>query len=142
MSGGRRLRRGACDRGSVTLEVVVLAPALLLLVATVIFAGRVAEARIVVQSAAAEAARAATAVDGSGRAAEAAAREAAAMSMAGRGLSCTSQGISLHRTEGVAVTADVTCVVDASDLAVPAIPGRLTVNASHTSPIDVYRGRP
>lgn len=135
------------ERGSVTLEAVILIPAFLLFVALVIAAGRVAVARQGVQTAAAEAARQASIARTAGEAitkAQAGARQ----TLADQQLQCLSSSV-VTDTSGFAapvgtpasVSATVTCQVDLAGVAIPGLPGSLTITASFQSPLDTFRGR-
>lgn len=142
----RRWRSGR-DRGSTTLEFVIVAPAVLLILAAAIYAGRVMIAGQTVEHAASAAARTAS-IARTGPAAQASATAAAQDSLTEQGLRCSSTSVSVDtggfaRPPGTAatVTATVTCVVNASDLAAPGIPGSHTVTATATSPLDTYRDR-
>lgn len=135
------------EAGSASLEIVVLAPALLLFVFLVIFAGRWALAQQAVQAAASEAARAASIARSAGEAGPTA-TTAAAASLTNQKVRCATQSVSVDTTGfGVpvgtpaSVTATVTCVVDMSDLAAPGVPGSRTLTSTMTSPLDTFRSR-
>ncbi len=140
------IRPSARERGSAALELVIIAPGLLLVLAVLIFAGRVAIAQQSVDSAAADAARSAS-ISRTQDAAGGAARTAASSSLANQGLRCLTTGTSVD-TSGFAspvgtpafVTATVTCTVNLSDLGAP-IPGTRTVTGTVRSPLDTYRTR-
>ncbi|MBW8174033.1 pilus assembly protein [Ornithinimicrobium sp. Arc0846-15] len=135
------------ERGSVTVEAVLLAPAVLVLVFLVIFGGRWAIAQQAVEAAASEAARAASIARSPGEA------NGSASAMAGTSLSeqnvrCSSQSVGVDTSgfgapvgTAAQVSVTVTCVVDMSDLAAPGIPGARTLTATMSSPLDTYRGR-
>jgi Flp pilus assembly protein TadG len=135
------------DTGSVTLELAILAPAVLLLLGLVVVAGRLAIAHQSIDHAAQTAARAATLARDPATAAASATRSAHAELDAGD-LHCTSLTVAVD-TDGFAVpvgrpasvTATVTCTVTLAGLAVPGIPGTRRVTATATSPLDTYRGR-
>lgn len=135
------------DRGSAVVEIVLLAPVLLLFVLMVIFAGRWAIAQQAVQAAASEAARAASISRAPGQAAGNA-TTAATTSLSNQKVRCSPLGASVD-TSGFAgavgtdatVAATVTCVVDMRDISVPGIPGSRTLTSTATSPLDKYRGR-
>jgi Flp pilus assembly protein TadG len=141
----RRHRRG--DRGAVTLEFVVVAPALLALLGLLVMAGRVAIASNSVESAADEAARSAS-IARTATGARAAAADGARRSLDEQGLQCSSVQVDVD-TGGFGVPvgvpaqvrATVTCVVRLSDLALPGFPGSRTVSATAVSPLDTYRER-
>ena len=141
----RRRRHG--DRGSATLEFVVVAPALLALLGLLVMAGRVAIASNSVESAADEAARSAS-ISRTASGARAAAEDGARRSLAEQDLQCSTVQVNVDTTGfGVPVVlpaqvrATVTCVVRLSDLALPGFPGSRTVTATAVSPLDTYRER-
>jgi Flp pilus assembly protein TadG len=129
------------------VELAILAPALLALLGLVIVAGRISVAASAVEQAAASAARAAS-LARDARGAKAAAERSARDSVGEQGVTCeplTSSvdargfAVSVGSPSSVAVT--VRCAVPLADLAVPGIPGRRTVSATMSSPIDRFRGR-
>ncbi|SBT50461.1 TadE/TadG family type IV pilus assembly protein [Micromonospora auratinigra] len=149
------------ERGSVSIEVAVLAPAFIALMVLAGVAGRTAVADEAVESAAHDAARAASiARDAStGRAA---ATTAARRRLDWAGLSCatpptlafsgsvagsdTGFANAYRSAPGVpsTVTVRVTCRVSFADLRAPGLPGvpaSHTVSATFTSPLDTYRSR-
>ena len=135
------------ERGSVTLEAVILIPAFLLFVALVIAGGRVAMARQGVQTAAAEAARQASIARTAGEA-TAKAQAGAQQTLADQQLQCRSSSV-VTDTSGFAapvgtpasVSATVTCQVDLAGVAIPGLPASLTITATFQSPLDTFRGR-
>ena len=138
---------GRDERGSTTLELVVWAPGLLLLIGLLTVAGRVNSANAAVEQAAVDAARTAS----SARTAAAAAGLAQAgadRTLAAQGLQCTTTTVALD-TSGFAtppgrsttVTATVTCPVRLSDLSIPGLPGTRTVSHTATSSLDTFRER-
>jgi Flp pilus assembly protein TadG len=139
--------RGPSDRGSATIELAVLAPALLALLGLVILAGRVSAAGSAVEQAAASAARAAS-IARDARSARSAAELVVRDSLDGQGLTCqplTSAvdvgGFAVAVGSPASVTVRVRCTVPLADVVVPGMPGRRTVTATMTSPIDRFRGR-
>lgn len=135
------------DRGSSSLEFVIIGPALLLVLGLLMFAGRVAVAEQTVHAAAADAARAASISRTRGNASSDA-RAAASSTLASRNLNCSSTTVTVNTSSfGTAVgtpatvSATVGCTVHLSDLSVPGIPGSKTVTATVRSPLDTYRGR-
>lgn len=142
-----RVRKDPSDRGSAVVEIVLLAPVLLLFVLMVIFAGRWAIAQQAVQAAASEAARAASISRAPGDAAGNA-TSAATTSLSNQKVRCAPLGATVD-TSGFAaavgtdatVAATVTCVVDMSDISMPGVPGSRTLTSTATSPLDTYRGR-
>ena len=141
------LRRRVDERGTVTLEFVVLAPVLLALLGLLIMAGRVAIASNSVESAADEAARSAS-ISRTAAGARSAAEDGARRSLAEQDLECASMQVDVD-TGGFAVPVGlpaqvrttVTCVVRLADLALPGFPGSRTVTATAVSPLDTYRER-
>lgn len=141
-----RRRRGK-DEGSFTLELAVLAPALLLLLAFIVAAGRVELASSSVDGIARDAARAAS-LARTPAAAQAAAQATAAQTAAGQNIDCTHLAVTLD-TGGfqtplgtpAAVVVHVACTAPLGDLALPGLPGDKTLTASFTSPLDPYRAR-
>jgi Flp pilus assembly protein TadG len=135
------------DRGSVTLEFVVLAPVLLALIGLLIMAGRVGIASNSVEAAADEAARSAS-ISRTAAGARSAAQDGARRTLAAQDLRCSSVQVDVD-TSGFAVPvglpaqvrATVTCVVALGDLALPGFPGSRTVTATAVSPVDTYRER-
>ncbi len=142
-----RLLRSRGDRGSTTLELVVWAPGLLLVIGLLIVAGRVNSANAAVEQAATDAARTAS----SARTAAGArhmAQDRAEKTLAAQGLQCTTttvvvdtSGFNTIPGQTATVTATVTCPVRLSDLSVPGLPGTRTVTHGATSSIDTFRGR-
>jgi Flp pilus assembly protein TadG len=135
------------DAGSATLELAILSPALLVLLAVVIAGGRIQIANGAVEQAAAAAAREAS-LARSGSLANAAATRQAKDSLDQQGVTCTNLRVSVDTSgfraaPGVPATVavDVTCTVPLSDLAIPGMPGNRQLQARTTSPLDTYRAR-
>ncbi|WP_422737746.1 TadE/TadG family type IV pilus assembly protein [Micromonospora sp. WMMD729] len=149
------------ERGSVSIEVAVLAPAFIALMVLAGVAGRSAVAAEAVDAAAHDAARAAsisrTAADGQEQA-----RKAAQEQLDWHGLNCDGtptlrfsgsvggditgfdKAYSSALGQAATVTVTVECRVSFRDLRLNAIPGMPTENrveASFTSPLDRYRSR-
>ncbi len=135
------------ERGSVSVEVALLAPALLLLLSFAVLAGRTQ----IAEGAVAEAARAAAREASLAR--DPATATMLASAQAQRTL--TAQDLRCERTtvdvdtggfqappgKPGDVTVSITCVVDMADLLAPGLPGSVTVDATFTSPVDAYRER-
>lgn len=136
------------ERGlAVSVEAAVLIPVLLLFVALVVTAARVAIAEQHVGAAASAAVRAAS-LERTTASAQAAGERAAGASLAEHGTTCRSTALRLDSTgvgrglgERAVVTAEVTCVVDLADVSLPLVPGTHTVAAQRTSPVDPLRGK-
>jgi Flp pilus assembly protein TadG len=144
-----RLRRHHRDeRGSAAIEAAVGVPAFVLFVGLIIFGGRTATAHQSVESAAADAARAAS-IERTSTSARAAAISAATTSLSNQGVPCLDLDVAvdanqfINRTVGEAATVSVQvqCRIDLSDLSVPAVPGSRLISATMTSPIDTFRER-
>jgi Flp pilus assembly protein TadG len=139
--------RATGDAGSTTLELVVWAPGLLLVIALLIVAGRVNSANAAVEQAAVDAARSASIARSPG-AASTQARSSAQQSLAAQALQCTAVSVTVD-TSGfgaspglpASVTATVSCPVRLSDLAVPGLPGTRTVTYTAVSALDTFRER-
>ncbi len=142
-----RRRLGTGERGSISLELVVIAPAMILLLVFAVFCGRSVIADNAVEEAARAAARAAS-ISVDAATAQQAAQTGAEQTLALQDLRCMSLSVSVD-TSGFAspigtpasVSVDVICVVDMADLLMPGLPGSHTVSAGFTSPIDSYRTR-
>ena len=142
------VRRLVDDRGSATIEMVILAPAFVLLIGMLIMGGRLAIAQQSIQSAAGEAARAASIERGSD--AEERGREAAAAFLQEQGLQCASPlNVDLNvdgkdtdpGVAGQVVAATISCDVSLTGLGLPGVGASRTVTATANSPIDTYRER-
>ena len=138
---------GCRDGGSTTLELVVWAPGLLLVIALLTVAGRVNSANAAVEQAATDAARTASSAR-SATGARDLAQASAEKTLTGQGLQCTTTTVALDTSgfgtrpgQSATVTATVTCPVRLSDLSVPGLPGTRTVSHTATSSIDTFRER-
>ena len=138
---------GRSDRGSATLELAILAPALLALLGLVIGAGRIEVAAGAVEQAAASAAREAS-IARTPAAARADAEQAAHDSLRNQGITCSALTVTVD-TGGFAVAVGqpaqvqvrVACSLALGDLGVPGMPGTKTLRAQAASPLDRYRSR-
>ncbi len=138
---------GRGERGSVSIELALLAPALLLLVSFAVFAGRSQVAEGAVAEAARTAAREASLARDPATAAALAGAQAE-RTLAAQDLRCQDTSVAVD-TAGFSapsgqpgdVTVTITCVVGMADLLAPGLPGAVTVEAVFTSPIDAYRER-
>ncbi len=144
MSIAERLRD---DRGALSLEAVILFPVLILVLLLVIAFGRIGSAGNAVDTAARNAARAAS-LERTGGVASSAGSQMARSVLDQQGLQCTSTSISVSTGgfsaqigEPASTTATVTCVVRLSDIGLPGLPGSKTLTSSFTSSIDSYRQR-
>lgn len=130
------------DRGSVSLELVIIASLMLAFICFIVGLGRVSLAKQDVTAAAYDAARTASLTrTGSPTAAG---HHAAEQSLGDRGMSCASLTVSVNvssYTPGGHVTTTVTCTARLSDLAVSGLPGSKTYTATAVVPIEQYRVR-
>lgn len=131
------------DTGSVSLELAVLAPALLAVMLLILGAGRIALAGQAVQQAADQAARA-TSMARNPTAGVTAGQQTAARVLTGQGLTCN-PSVAVHAAAlgGAAgqagkVTVDVACTVPLGDLTIPGLPGTKTLHATTSMPVDVF----
>ncbi|KAB1932577.1 pilus assembly protein [Micromonospora sp. ALFpr18c] len=149
------------ERGSVSIEVAVLAPAFIALMVLAGVAGRSAVAAESIETAAHDAARAAS-ISRNADTARDAARNAAEKQLDWSGLACANP-LDLTFTGSVAgtaasfddafsspvgvdatVTVQISCLVSFTDISLDVLPGMPTDNlitAKFTSPLDRYRSR-
>ncbi len=135
----RRLRRES-ERGSVTVELVLVIPIFVVLLLIIVALGRASTASIQVQDAAHAAARAATLAT-TPAAAEQAAEQAASQALASTGTTCRSVNVSADvgaLTPGSMVRVTVSCAVNYQDLSGIALPGARTISATSSSIVDLY----
>lgn len=137
-------RRGKSLRdasGSVTVELVLTIPVLILMLWFLVFCGRLSDSWLRIGDVAHQAARAATA-DRSPSAAAADARSTAEAALSDAGVTCQSLTVDTSGTlqAGSTVTVTVSCTVGLHDLALLRVPGTTTLTAQFASPVDVYRG--
>ena len=145
--GRRRPGRPGGEAGNAALELVILAPVLILLICFVVAAGRVAIARGSIDAAARDAARQASLARSPEQAL--AALSTARTELAADGLSCVSsispadldRAFAVPLGEPSNVTINVRCSVSLSGLVLKGLPGHVPVQASFTSPLDPFRGR-
>lgn len=130
------------ERGSAAAELVLVTPFLVLLLLFAVAAGRLVIARLDVDSAAQQAARAAS-LARTPQAASAQATQVAQAALAGQSITCDPAVVTPDLGDfvpGGEVTVQVTCTVHLSDLSLLHIPGSETITSTFTSPIDTYRG--
>ncbi|WP_309114715.1 TadE/TadG family type IV pilus assembly protein [Saccharothrix sp.] len=133
------------DDGSAAAEVAIAAPFLVMLL---VFVGAVihrgVDARIRIDDAAHQAARAAS-IERTPSAAATAAQAAATSALAQAGVVCTSLSVSASTGElrpGGAVGVSVTCQVDFGDALILGVPSGKTLSASAVEPVDLWRSTP
>lgn len=139
-------RAAGREGGNAALELVILAPVIVLLIGMVIAAGRVAIAQGSVDAAARDAARQAS-IARSPDEARAAGIASARAELAGDGLNCTPR-VSVDTSQfgtplgqPASVSATVFCRVSLSGLVLPGLPGSLPLSFTFRSPLDPFRGR-
>jgi Flp pilus assembly protein TadG len=133
--------RACDDRGSLTVELVVLTPVVVIVILATLVFGRISEARQQVVEASRAGAEAAAVLPTVGTAQWVGSINSV-IDLIGRTHTCANAAISVdtsHFEPGGYVTARVTCVVLLSDIGFPGLPGSTTVTASATAPIDPYR---
>lgn len=137
-------RIGGAERGSVAVEMTLLTPLLLVMLLFVVYCGRVTGARLRIDDAAHQAARAAAAartIPGAERDATSTARAA----LAAAGVACQALQVAVDVAglrPGSAVTATLTCTVGLSDLSLLSVGGSTTLSATSSAPVDIYRQAP
>lgn len=142
-----RPQRVRDERGAAAVEAVIGVPVFMLLILLAAMGGRVALAHQVVQTAAADAARAAS-IARSASQATSDGIAAGRASLANQNLTSTSTRIRVN-TSGFGapvgspsqVSATITCQVALADLGLPGAPKSRTITATMTSPLDTYRER-
>jgi Flp pilus assembly protein TadG len=130
------------DRGSASVELVLVTPVLLVLLLLVVALGRLADARAQVDGAARDAARAASIARGPDSARSQAEAAAGARLVEG-GVTCRGLDVEVDLGRfraGGTVSATVTCDVDFGDLTLLGVPGSRAVAATSAEVVDVYRG--
>jgi len=145
-----RRRRWGSDKGSVTTEMVLVTPLMLVLLQFLVFTGRSVDARNDVVSAARDSARAAS-IQRDLASAEAMARQTAHATLAGEGIRCLgSEDVTVSTrgplggpgdfAPGNFVRVEVTCPIRYADLAWLAIPGERSSSHAAVEVIDQHRG--
>lgn len=132
--------RAESERGSITVELVLVVPIFIVLMLFIVALGRASNASIEVQDAAHAAARAATLATSPG-AAETAAEQAASQALAESGTTCQSVNVTASVGDlapGSSVQVTVSCTVNYKDLSGIALPGARTISATSSSVVDLY----
>ncbi len=138
---GRGLRD---ERGAVATELVLLTPLLIVLLLFVVALGRLAGARINVDGAAAQAARAASIATTPGGATSAA-QQSATAALGSDHVTCATLQVATNTARfapGGSVTVTVTCAVALSDLTGLRLPVTEQVSSTAASVVDTYRSAP
>ena len=129
------------ERGAVSTELAVITPILIGFMLLVVFAGRVAQAEGDVAHAAHEAARAAS-LTGTSQTAIAAATDTVAANITEGVVECRHLEVSVDTSEFVAggqVAVTVICEASFADIAMLAVPGSRTFEATAIEVIDTHR---
>lgn len=139
--------RLASERGAASVELVLIAPALVAVILLLVAGGRLSMAGTAVESAAASAARAVSLAASSSEADDIAAASAS-LALAERDVACTNLSVSvdaaaLDSVLGVngEITITIACTVALDDVALPGLGGSQAISATATSPVDPYRAR-
>lgn len=134
-------RRPRDSRGTAAVELVLIAPVLMLILLFVVGLGRMAHTRQQVESVAADAARTAS-LERNTDASAAAARTAAQASLGQAGVTCANLAVAVNLSgyqPGGQITVNVSCTAALTDVAMAGLPGTRTFTASSTVPIETYR---
>ncbi|MFB6722260.1 TadE/TadG family type IV pilus assembly protein [Kribbella sp. NPDC056345] len=130
------------DRGTMALEMVVLAPILLLLFMFLLAAGRYFQTTALAESAARDGARAAS-MSRSQTDAQVRVNDAVTRTMGQAVKSCKESASGIITTTlaaGAPLSVEVTCTIDYRDLSFLGLGGDTTVTKRFTSSVDPYRG--
>jgi Flp pilus assembly protein TadG len=127
------------ERGSITVELAILAPLFGTLMVAVVVVGRASTARADVEGAARSAARTISLARDPAAAVEEA-RAAAAATLDPGSPACRAMSLSPTITDAT-VSVTVSCVVDLREGAVLPLPGALTVSGHASEVIDQHRER-
>lgn len=133
--------RWRSERGSISVEVAVIAPAFVFLMLLVVYAGKVSEADGNVERAAAEGARAASLRQNPAAAIDDA-RAAVEANLAAAGVPCSQLDTSVDTSmfePGGTVTITVRCDASMADVTLLGVPGTRSFTATSTEVIDTYR---
>ena len=131
------------DRGSISVEVAVIAPAFIFLMLLVVFAGKVSEADANVTRAASHAARAASLRQHPADAITDATTTAQA-NLDAAGVPCIDLDITVDTDDlrpGGTVTVTVACTASMADVTLLGVPGRRSFNATAVEVVDTFRGQ-
>lgn len=144
----RQRIRGDQEAGSMSVELVILAPAIAFVILFLVVAGRVSMAGNATEAAAISAAREAS-LSRSTDVAQSNANAAAQVAMSQAGYDCASLtvtindgGLNVPLGQVGTVSATISCTLNLSDIALPGLPGTKTLTSTAISPVDAYRERP
>ena len=136
-------RRSRGERGAAAIELVLMAPVLMVILLFVVGLGRMAHARQQLESVAADSARAAS-MERNTHASAQAARDAAEASLGEAGVSCSGLQVAVDLSSyqpGGTVRVTVTCQAMLADVAMAGFPGSRTFTATSTVPIENFRSQ-
>lgn len=125
------------DRGMMSMEMVILAPILIMFVLLVVFFGRYVAVRGTVEAATRDGVRAASFERDPGTAATAA-RQAANAAVNGK-WTCQPTALTGNFAPGQIIRLDLECDVPLRNLGLLGLRGTMTVRASSQAPLDLYR---
>lgn len=135
------------SRGAASVELVIAAPVLLLIVALMVAGWRISAARSEVTMAAQAGARAASLAT-NGVQARLAAKQAVASNLASAGVTCSASTVTVDvgafakpAGQPGTVRVRVTCTVPLADLVVPGLPGSVLASGTGVAVLDTYRHR-
>ncbi|HUE28350.1 MAG TPA: TadE/TadG family type IV pilus assembly protein [Solirubrobacteraceae bacterium] len=138
---GRRDGTRGDESGSVATELVLLTPLLIVLLLFVVALGRLTSARLNLDGAAAQAARAASIARDPATAA-ATAQQSATAALGSDGVGCTNLSVNTDTADfapGGEVSVTVTCTVGLAGLVGLRMPASETMSSTSTSVVDTYR---
>jgi Flp pilus assembly protein TadG len=145
MIGRRRSLRlgqwGDGESGAVATELVLLTPLLIVMLLFVVALGRLAGARLDVDGAAAQAARAAS-IARDPATASALAQQTVTAALGSDGVTCANLSVNTDTSQfepGGSVAVTVTCTVDLDNLTGLRLPASESISSQATSVIDTYR---
>ena len=134
----RAIEAAGSERGTMSIEMVVLVPVLLLITMVAVAGGRIVSAQGMVEAASRDAARAASMERSVGAASTAANRS---LSQADTANANCSAGVDVGGfRRGGTVRVSVSCHVKLSDLGLVFLPGTTVVKAESSAPVDQWRG--
>lgn len=135
------------ERGSVTVELTLVVPALVLVLGLLVAGGRLWFARATVVEAAQSAARAASLARTAG-AAGADGRAAGHASLSTAGLVCSGTSVQVETAAfavpvgtPATVRSTVGCTVPLADVVLPGLPGSIRLTGNGAAALDTYRSR-
>ncbi|MFK3984462.1 TadE/TadG family type IV pilus assembly protein [Micromonospora sp. NPDC050397] len=140
-------RQPGRQRGSVTIELAILAPSLLLVASFAMLVGRISLANAALDAATYSAARSASLARESGTA-QTRAESSIQTTLDAQDIHCLNLLVRVDTTqftrvvgEPASVTVTVECRVDLSAGAMPGMPTSRWITAAYSSPLDLFRSR-